>query len=166
MESETISTSKTNHMKRLFSSVLLVAGVLSISDGVAKTTSPVNNSVQTSVVVEMKKCLPINTGATGILTSIVAPSSSLSVTTDMGDVPEKSMREFTEKPELFKGAIMQNFTAIGDELLSLAKAAFDAGIPFSIHLTSSSFADGFTICFLVEERSEAFRQISKLGLKD
>ena len=55
MESETISTSKTNHMKRLFSSVLLVAGVLSISDGVAKTTSPVNNSVQTSVVVEMKK---------------------------------------------------------------------------------------------------------------
>ncbi len=105
--------------------------------------------------------LPIETPATGKIISIEAPDAPLKVTTDMGNVPEQNMKAFAEKPELFKSAIMGNFPVMGDRLLRLAVAAYNAGIPFSIHIVSTSFPKGFTITFSVEELKEGLTEKNK-----
>lgn len=104
-----------------------------------------------SIVESIKVQLPIETPATGTVVSVEAPTLPLTVTTDMGNVPEQNMRAYAQAPEMFKNAIMGNFRAMGGTLISLAEAAFNAGIPFAVHITSSTFPEGFTITFNVED---------------
>lgn len=117
-------------------------------------TEPKDDKAGKSTVLNMKTALPIQTPSTGTIVSITSPDSPLCVTTDMGDVPEQNMKTFAEKPEMFKNAIMGNFRAMGEQLVSLANAAYNAGIPFSIHLISTTYPQGFTITFSVEELCE------------
>lgn len=104
-----------------------------------------------SIVKSIKEQLPIETPATGTIVSVEAPTVPLTVTTDMGNVPEHNMRAYAQAPEMFKDAIMGNFRAMGDTLVSLAEAAYNAGIPFAVHLTSTTFPEGFTITFNVDD---------------
>lgn len=104
-----------------------------------------------SYVESIKEQLPIETPATGTVVSIKAPNIPLTVTTDMGNVPEQNMRAYAQAPEMFKNAIMGNFRAMGNTLVSLAEAAFNAGIPFAVHITSTTFPEGFIITFNVED---------------
>lgn len=49
---------------------------------------------------------------------------------------------------------------MGQDLLQLAYAAYNAGIPFSIHLTSESYPQGFTITFFVEELGKCLASVN------
>lgn len=144
-------------MKKIFVTLFLGALCIGIVNAASKTTA-CDDAVGTSTVLSMRELLPIETPATGKIISIEAPDAPLKVTTDMGNVPEQNMKAFAEKPELFKSAIMGNFPAMGDRLLSLAVAAYNAGIPFSIHIVSTSFPEGFTITFSVEELKEGLTE--------
>lgn len=104
-----------------------------------------------SIVESVKEQLPIETPATGTIVSITAPNMPLTVTTDMGNVPEQNMRAYAQAPEMFKNAIMGNFRAMGDTLVYLAEVAFNAGIPFAVHITSTTFPEGFIITFNVDD---------------
>lgn len=104
-----------------------------------------------SIVQSIKAQLPIETPTTGTIVSVEVPITPLTVTTDMGNVPEQNMRAYAQAPEMFKTAIMGNFRAMGDIFVSLAEAAFNAGIPFAVHLTSITFPEGFTITFNGED---------------
>lgn len=104
-----------------------------------------------SIVESIKERLPIETPATGTVVSVEAPAVPLIVTTNMGNVPEQNMRAYAQTPEMFKNAIMGNFRAMGDTLVSLAEAAFNAGIPFAVHITSTTFPEGFIITFNVDD---------------
>lgn len=104
-----------------------------------------------STVESFKNRLPIETPATGTIVSITPPTTPLTVTTDMGNVPEQNMRAYAQAPEMFKNAIMGNFRAMGDTLVILAEAAYDAGIPFAVHITATTFPEGFTITFSIED---------------
>lgn len=144
-------------MKKIFVTLFLGALCIGIVNAASKTTA-CDDAVGTSTVLSMRELLPIENPATGKIISIEAPDAPLKVTTDMGNVPEQNMKAFAEKPELFKSAIMGNFPAMGDRLLSLAVAAYNAGIPFSIHIVSTSFPEGFTITFSVEELKEGLTE--------
>lgn len=117
----------------------------------AQISNEVEFQTSGSIVESIKEQLPIETPATGTVVSIKAPNMPLTVTTDMGNVPEENMRAYAQAPEMFKNAIMGNFRAMGNTLVSLAEAAFNAGIPFSVHITSTTFPEGFIITFNVED---------------
>ncbi len=144
-------------MKKFFVTLFLGALCIGIVNAASKTTD-CDDAEGTSTVLSMREHLPIETPATGKIISIEAPDAPLKVTTDMGNVPEQNMKAFAEKPELFKSAIMGNFPVMGDRLLRLAVAAYNAGIPFSIHIVSTSFPKGFTITFSVEELKEGLTE--------
>lgn len=112
---------------------------------------PNEKEFQGSIVESIKEQLPIETPATGTVVSVEAPAVPLIVTTNMGNVPEQNMRAYAQAPEMFKNAIMGNFRAMGDTLVSLAEAAFNAGIPFAVHITSTTFPEGFIITFNVDD---------------
>lgn len=128
----------------------MAVAILCIGIASAETVQP-KDAACASTVLAMKAHLPIETPATGTIVSIMPPAAPLCVTTDMGNVPEQNMKSFAEKPELFKKAILGNFQAMGKQLLRLATAAYNAGIPFSIHIISTSYPAGFTISFTAEE---------------
>ena len=120
--------------------------------GIATVKAEVKNDmIGKSTVLNMKASLPIETPATGTIVSITSPDTPLCVTTDMGDIPEHNMRYYAKNPETFKNAILGNFPAMGEQLVYLATAAYNAGIQFSIHIISSSYPDGFSIYFTLEE---------------
>lgn len=145
-------------MRKLISTGLLIAVLLTPVKGFAKTPTRCDSVNSSSIVLDMVKSLPIKTPANGTLTSIVAPTAPLSITTDMGNVPVQNMQAMANNPEILKNAIMENFIAVGKDILSLAEAAYNVGIPLSIHLVSLSFPEGFIITFSVEELGQGLAQ--------
>ncbi|MDE5795558.1 MAG: hypothetical protein K2H75_00445 [Muribaculaceae bacterium] len=149
-------------MRRLISTGLLVTGLLMPVKGFAKAPTRYDSVNGESIVLEMMKSLPIETPTSGTLISIVPPAAPLSITTDMGNIPVQNMQAFANEPEVFKNAIMENFSAMGKDIVCLARAAYDAGIPLSIHLVSLSFPEGFVITFSVEELGKGLAQKEKI----
>lgn len=145
-------------MRRLILTGLLITGLLTPLKGAATTPTQCDSINDSSIVLSMMKSLPIETPTSGTLTSIVPPAAPLLITTDMGNVPVQNMQAFANEPEMFKDTIMGNFNAIGEDIVRLAKAAYDAGIPLSIHLVSLSFPEGFVITFSVEELGKGLAQ--------
>lgn len=145
-------------MRKLILTGLLITGLLMPVKGCAKTPTRCDSVNGASIVLEMIKSLPIETPTSGTLISIVAPAVPLSITTDMGNVPVQSMQAFAKEPEVFKNAIMEDFSAMGKDIVRLAKAAYDVGIPLSIRLVSLSFPEGFVITFSVEELGKGLAQ--------
>lgn len=104
-----------------------------------------------SVVESIKGRLPIETPSSGTIVSVETPAAPLTVTADLGNVAEQNMRFYAQSPGLFKDAIMADFRAMGDPLVPLADAAFNAGIPFALHVTSTTFPEGFTVTFTIDD---------------
>lgn len=140
--------------------ILLFAGMLTTLEISAQTTlpEPENINKQISTVRNMTLRLPIETPANGTLIEIKTPEEPLSVITDMGAIPEQNMKAFADHPDLFKNAVLSNFQSMGPDLISLAIAAYNAGIPFAIHITASSYPKGFTILFTIDDLEKGLNQ--------
>lgn len=117
----------------------------------AQVSNGEGHPTASSVVESIKKELPVETPLSGTIVSVRTPSAPLTVTADLGDVPEQNMRTYAQAPDLFKSAIMGNFRDMGEPLVSLAEAAFNAGIPFALHVVSTTFPEGFTVTFNSED---------------
>ena len=147
-------------MKVRLLGALSIVGVMSLSCVPASAVGENAASESRSVVLELRSRLPVVTPASGTLISVDAPDAPLTVVTDMGDVSGRSMENFARDPDSFKNAILTNIKAMGQDLLQLAYAAYNAGIPFSIHLTSESYPQGFTITFSVEELGKCLASVN------
>ncbi len=105
----------------------------------------------TSTVATLRSQLPLNTSTSGTLIKIESPSSPLTVTTDMGEVSAENFQAFAKNSDLIKNMAIQDYQGLGEPLISIARAALNAGIPFAIHFEASGFPEGFTIVFSPEE---------------
>jgi hypothetical protein len=153
-KSQRIGFTKTVYSgSRLFMRLLIIGiFVCSIISVDAQDLTNSDNLTKSSSIVEtILKELPLETVATGTIVSIESPRTPLIITTDMGNVPEQNMRTFAQDPDLFKNAIMGNFRGMGEPFISLSEAAYNAGIPFAIHLTATTFPEGFTVTFTIDD---------------
>lgn len=126
----------------------------------ASTTTEKLSLRNGSIVESIKGELPIKTRTNGTVVAIETPVTPLIVTTNMGNIEAEKMSA-PEMPEIFKNAIMVDFRAfLGEPFVPLAEAAFNAGLPFTIHFTSETYPQGFSVTFSLKDLEQALRKES------
>ncbi|MDE6549126.1 MAG: hypothetical protein K2L22_09010 [Muribaculaceae bacterium] len=147
--------SKTNLYAHNLPMILSIGAILFASfSSIAQNLTTPQTKETCSIVDSIRNQLPIMTRTNGTVVAIESPVTPMIVITNVGD---RGIQEVSpEILEMLKNTIMVDFKAFfGEPFVSLAQAAYNAGIPFAVHFVTASSPEGIKVSFSLTELETA-----------